>query len=566
MEVAHRRSRSTSSGPSLSPRRLVVQNTFLEVVDRKGAHSATPPRRRAFSAGATEFPSRDPEERARHAARCQARRATTPAREASRPPSGGGPAAGSRPAAAREDELTTVVIRGMPQVITRDSFLELLGAQGFEKQYDFVYLPTDFGMQCCFGYAFINLVSPKAAQRFHEVFAGFSEWSVPWDFEAEVGWAALQGLDRHVEKYRNSPVMHHSVGDESRPILLKDGVRIDFPLPTKKIGLVKRLRSRRNPPASVKDSEQIHAVLLERPRSQDQLLSWDYQDTDEELQPTKPRSRRAATQKATLLLAPGLEPLPSKLKGGEPSRLKGGDLLKAGLEPVAGKQTARPKQPAAGAACLADMKRRSLPGPPGRFEGSPSCLSGPPGCFARRPASDLDALSDCSSRAPTCRSALGGSAVGSARSLAPPPGCFERRPVGPDFDTMSVASASSARSGPRRSIGGPPGCFTRKTPSEADTHSECSTSVAACKGAVRASDALSDCSTQVPGGSRAFASAGGRRGAPRQPRSPQKQRLAASFSLLANGLVRDPAGPSRPPPADPADAVPKKASMQVVSG
>jgi len=548
-----------------------VQNTFLEVVDRKGAHSATPPRRRAFSAGATEFPSRGPEERARHAARCQARfscrrQSHAVARVGSRPPSGGAPAAArpeERPPAVHEDELTTVVIRGMPQVTTRDSFLELLRREGFEKQYDFVYLPTDFGMQCCFGYAFVNLVSPTAAQRFHEVFAGFSKWSVPWESEAEVGWASLQGLDRHVEKYRNSPVMHQSVGDESRPILLKDGVRIDFPLPTKKIGLVKRLRSRRNPPSSGRDGETIHAVLLEGPRSQEQP-SWDYQDTDEELQPTKPHGRPAAAQKATLLLAPGLEPLPPRPKGGEPPRRKGGDLLKAGLEPVAAKQTAKLKQSLAGAAASSkqtgaadktDLKRHSLPGPPGRFEG-------PPGRFAPRAGSEWDACSDCSSRAATHRSAATApSVVGSARGMAAPPGCFERRPAGAaELDVVSAASGSTTRG----SFSGPPGRFMKA--SEIDTLSECSTNVTACMGAVRTSDTLSDSCTSAHRSSRAPAGGSGRRSAPRQTRSPQKQRLAASFSLLANGLVRDPAGPSKPSPSDSSDAAPKKASKQAVSG
>eukprot|EP00959_Pyramimonas_sp_CCMP1952_P189091 3955167-Pyramimonas_sp.AAC.1 len=32
----------------------------------------------------------------------------------------------------------------------------------------------------------------EAAQKFHEVFAGYSRWAVPWGQEAEVGWATLQ--------------------------------------------------------------------------------------------------------------------------------------------------------------------------------------------------------------------------------------------------------------------------------------------------------------------------------------------------------------------------------------
>ena len=39
----------------------------------------------------------------------------------------------------------------------------------------------------------------------------------------------------HVERYRNSPVMHRSVPDEYEPVIFKNGVRKNFPRPTKKV-------------------------------------------------------------------------------------------------------------------------------------------------------------------------------------------------------------------------------------------------------------------------------------------------------------------------------------------
>jgi hypothetical protein len=42
-------------------------------------------------------------------------------------------------------------------------------------------------------------------------------------------------LRNQVELYRNSPVMHHSVPDACKPILLRNGVRIPFPAPTARL-------------------------------------------------------------------------------------------------------------------------------------------------------------------------------------------------------------------------------------------------------------------------------------------------------------------------------------------
>jgi len=290
--VQKKRSRSTSRDDRQrsTSRELIIENTFFRLVGGEDARSATPPgaRRRPR---ARSLPSPD--------------RKTYNALEApylpleasqigedghrryrSRPHQDAGEHEGALAVVQEAEEecevaevLTTVVIRNMPQAYTRDMFLELLDSEGFQNQYDFIYVPLDFGLHCSFGYAFVNMVSPQAAQKFHEVFAGYSRWAVPWGQEAEVGWATLQGLEKHVEKYRNSPVMHESVGHEARPILMQDGKRVPFPPPTKKIGLVKRLRTRRRST----DADAGDAVAP--------TPDWDYQDTDEELQPTTSPTR-----------------------------------------------------------------------------------------------------------------------------------------------------------------------------------------------------------------------------------------------------------------------------------
>jgi hypothetical protein len=57
----------------------------------------------------------------------------------------------------------------------------------------------------------------------------------------ETHWGhPLQGLDAHVQRYRNSPVMSESVPDECKPLLLQDGLRVPFPLPTKQLRTPRR--------------------------------------------------------------------------------------------------------------------------------------------------------------------------------------------------------------------------------------------------------------------------------------------------------------------------------------
>lgn len=138
---------------------------------------------------------------------------------------------------------TTIMMRGIPADFTRSMILSLFDDHGFKQCYDLVYLPIDFKSRSCFAYAFVNLVSHAEAVRFKEYFLGFKDWwaaaeksdRVDRGGACEVDWSeAHQGLAAHIARYRNSPVLHAAVPDEFKPIIFKDGVRVDFPAPTKK--------------------------------------------------------------------------------------------------------------------------------------------------------------------------------------------------------------------------------------------------------------------------------------------------------------------------------------------
>jgi hypothetical protein len=139
-----------------------------------------------------------------------------------------------------EEWRTTVMIRNMPNNYTRDMLLELVDSRGFAGSYDFAYLPIDFQSQAGLGYAFLNFVSVADALRCFTDFEGFSNWKVPSEKVCTVTWSSpTQGLEAHIDRYRNSPVMHHSLTEDWKPILLQQGRRVPFPPPTKAIKIPK---------------------------------------------------------------------------------------------------------------------------------------------------------------------------------------------------------------------------------------------------------------------------------------------------------------------------------------
>merc|ERR1711865_250110 len=94
----------------------------------------------------------------------------------------------------------------------------------------------DFKTKASLGYAFVNFLSSAIADRCMKVFDGFSKWAIPSRKVCGVSWSGPhQGLEAHVDRYRNSPVMHPDVPDNFKPVLLKDGVRLNFPVPTRKL-------------------------------------------------------------------------------------------------------------------------------------------------------------------------------------------------------------------------------------------------------------------------------------------------------------------------------------------
>jgi hypothetical protein len=130
---------------------------------------------------------------------------------------------------------TTLMLCNLPNYYTRALLLDLLQSEGFADHVRLVYIPMNLRGQGSFGYAFVDFASMYAANWCKERLEGFTRWSEPSEKVMEIRWSETQGLDEHVERYRNSPLMHESVDDELKPALYSNGVRVVFPKPTKHI-------------------------------------------------------------------------------------------------------------------------------------------------------------------------------------------------------------------------------------------------------------------------------------------------------------------------------------------
>jgi len=130
---------------------------------------------------------------------------------------------------------TTAILRNIPNTFSSAMLIDLLHQHGFKAKYDYIYLPMGFLDGRNLGYSFVNFTSHEDALRFTDSFHGLTTWGVEAEKSGDVSWSQVQGVQAHVERYRNSPVMHPSMPDEFKPMVFQDGQRVAFPAPTKPI-------------------------------------------------------------------------------------------------------------------------------------------------------------------------------------------------------------------------------------------------------------------------------------------------------------------------------------------
>jgi len=129
---------------------------------------------------------------------------------------------------------STLMLRKIPLNLTRDELLEQLNAAGLSGRYNFVYLPRDFARKRGLGYALVGCDTEEMALDTMNQLQGFfprdaeESWEVQWSQPGRT-------LEAHIERYRNSPVMHASMPQEYKPLIFVDGKEVPFPPPTKTI-------------------------------------------------------------------------------------------------------------------------------------------------------------------------------------------------------------------------------------------------------------------------------------------------------------------------------------------
>lgn len=65
-----------------------------------------------------------------------------------------------------------IQVRNIPNKYTQRMLVLLFKSQGFDKTFDFLYLPVDFNTRLNVGYCFVNFTKPRYAQQFAKRFHG----------------------------------------------------------------------------------------------------------------------------------------------------------------------------------------------------------------------------------------------------------------------------------------------------------------------------------------------------------------------------------------------------------
>lgn len=102
---------------------------------------------------------------------------------------------------------TTCMIKNIPNKFTINMLIDFLNQTHFGR-YDFLYLRMDFKNKCNVGYAFVNFVSVKDVQSFYKRISGKGWKNFTSSKIAELTYASIQGIDKLIEKFRNSSIMH----------------------------------------------------------------------------------------------------------------------------------------------------------------------------------------------------------------------------------------------------------------------------------------------------------------------------------------------------------------------
>jgi len=116
-------------------------------------------------------------------------------------------------------EITTLMIRNVPNICTTMFLMEALDSLGFQNKYDFIYLPMDNGSLRSIGYAFVNFMLPEVAQSCMDKLRNTDVLCQRCTQYKKLAWvtpAHLQGLRENLEHYKRTTV-HFDIVEAGQP-------------------------------------------------------------------------------------------------------------------------------------------------------------------------------------------------------------------------------------------------------------------------------------------------------------------------------------------------------------
>ncbi|KAF4729434.1 hypothetical protein FOZ62_024893 [Perkinsus olseni] len=131
------------------------------------------------------------------------------------------------PEVCAQKEVTTLMMRHIPNRYSQSELIEEVTAAGFGGTFDFFYLPMDHSTRANFGYCFINFTTPAVASLFTHVLSGKQLKMSTSRKIIEIVPAKLQGFDANLLHYSKKAVSSDSE-EEFRPLFLVDGYRLSF--------------------------------------------------------------------------------------------------------------------------------------------------------------------------------------------------------------------------------------------------------------------------------------------------------------------------------------------------
>ena len=128
---------------------------------------------------------------------------------------------------ASSGQVTTLMIRNIPNRYTQTELMNELREAGFDNKFDFFYLPMDHETHANFGYAFINFMDAQDVEPFTKRFNGLKLNRFTSNKIIQIVPAQLQGFQANLQHYCKKAVCTDDNVDY-RPLFFVDGKCLEF--------------------------------------------------------------------------------------------------------------------------------------------------------------------------------------------------------------------------------------------------------------------------------------------------------------------------------------------------